>query len=59
MSNVTSDAGQEDFWIDGSSHQSYNTGLPVKEEQFWINGESVEFLQSDPVSVDFLSFVFF
>jgi hypothetical protein len=56
--NNTSDNGQQDFWIDGDTYQSYNTGQPVKEESFWIDGSPVEFLQSDPTSLDFLGFFF-
>lgn len=58
MALTTSDSGQESFWISGEAYESFNTSLPVKEEQFWYNGQSVEFLQGDPVNVDFLSFFF-
>lgn len=58
MSLTTSDSGQEDFWIAGEAYESFNTALPVKEEQFWYEGQSVEFLQGDPVNVDFLTFFF-
>lgn len=53
-----SDNGQENFWIDGESYSSYNTGQPVKEELFWIDGLSFEYLQSDPTSTDFMGFFF-
>jgi len=58
MSLVSSDSGQENFWISGEAFESFNTALPVKEEQFWYDGQSVEFLQQDPVNVDFLTFFF-
>lgn len=58
MTNNTSDNGLELFWIDGVSYQSYNTGQPVNEESFWIEGTSVEFLQSDTTSFDFMGFFF-
>lgn len=58
MSIKTSDNGQENFWIDGESYLSYNTGQDVKEELFWIDGSSLEFLQGDPTSFDFIGFLF-
>jgi hypothetical protein len=54
--NNTSDNGQQNFWIDGDTYESYNVGLPVKEETFWLNGESFSLLMSDPTSGLFLEF---
>ena len=56
--NNTSDNGQQNFWIDGDTYESYNVGLPVKEETFWINGESFTLLMSDPTDASFLGFFF-
>jgi hypothetical protein len=53
-----SDNGQENFWVNGETYLSYNTGLTVKEESYWVNGDTVMFLQADPTSFDFLGFFF-
>jgi hypothetical protein len=54
--NNTSDNGQQNFWVDGDSYESYNTGLGVKQEDFWVNGESFSLLMSDPTDGLFLEF---
>ena len=54
--NNTSDNGQQNFWIDGDTYETYNVGLPTKEETFWINGESFSLLMSDPTDSSFLVF---